>query len=251
MKNAPRCATLIDDAVDLNNAIIFCNRKLDVGNLWKSLDRHGYSVGALHGDMDQTSRTATLKAFKDNKIKLLVASDVAARGLDIPDVSHVFNYDVAVHAEDYVHRIGRTGRAGRKGAAFMIVTPLDQKGFEAIEVADWRRNRVGRRQSRMECKSQPQRQASGQIRQQDSASTQGAKGRGKDEPAKTASHARQTEAGQNSETRLTAVTAKPSQVVTTKSVRYQPCDNKAAAKPERKNEISSKGRGRRMTARRT
>jgi len=124
---------LIDDAVDLNNAIIFCNRKSDIGDLWKSLDRHGYSVGALHGDMDQSTRTATLKAFKDNKIKILVASDVAARGLDIPDVSHVFNYDVSVQAEDYVHRIGRTGRAGRKGAAFMIVTPLDQKGFEAIE----------------------------------------------------------------------------------------------------------------------
>jgi superfamily II DNA/RNA helicase len=125
--------SLIDNAVDLNNAIIFCNRKSDIGDLWKSLDRHGYSAGALHGDMDQSARTATLKAFKDNKIKILVASDVAARGLDIPDVSHVFNYDVSVQAEDYVHRIGRTGRAGRKGAAFMIVTPLDQKGFEAIE----------------------------------------------------------------------------------------------------------------------
>ncbi|MCB1385244.1 MAG: DEAD/DEAH box helicase [Nitratireductor sp.] len=124
---------LIDEAQDLQNAIIFCNRKVDVANLWKSLDRHGYSAGALHGDMDQTSRTATLKAFKDGKIKLLVASDVAARGLDIPEVSHVFNFDVSVNAEDYVHRIGRTGRAGRKGAAFMIVTPVDQKGFEAIE----------------------------------------------------------------------------------------------------------------------
>ena len=124
---------LIDEAQDLQNAIIFCNRKIDVANLWKSLDRHGYSAGALHGDMDQTSRTATLKAFKDGKIKILVASDVAARGLDIPEVSHVFNFDVSVNAEDYVHRIGRTGRAGRKGAAFMIVTPVDQKGFEAIE----------------------------------------------------------------------------------------------------------------------
>ncbi|MCB1422356.1 MAG: DEAD/DEAH box helicase, partial [Nitratireductor sp.] len=124
---------LIDEAKELQNAIIFCNRKVDVANLWKSLDRHGYSAGALHGDMDQTSRTATLKAFKDGKIKILVASDVAARGLDIPEVSHVFNFDVSVNAEDYVHRIGRTGRAGRKGAAFMIVTPVDQKGFEAIE----------------------------------------------------------------------------------------------------------------------
>ncbi len=124
---------LINECEDLKNGIIFCNRKRDVGNLWRSLDRHGYSAGALHGDMDQSSRMATLKAFKDNKIKLLVASDVAARGLDIPDVSHVFNFDVPVNAEDYVHRIGRTGRAGREGTAYMIVTPVDQKGYEAIE----------------------------------------------------------------------------------------------------------------------
>ena len=138
---------LIDSAEDLKNAIMFCNRKSQIGDLWKSLDRHGYSVGALHGDMDQSARTATLKAFKDNKIQLLIASDVAARGLDIPDVSHVFNYDVAVNAEDYVHRIGRTGRAGRKGAAIMIVTPLDQKGYEAIESLigeeiEWRGDKV-------------------------------------------------------------------------------------------------------------
>lgn len=124
---------LVDEAEELKNGIVFCNRKRDVANLWKSLDRHGYSAGALHGDMDQTSRTATLKAFKDNKITLLIASDVAARGLDIPDVSHVFNFDVPVNAEDYVHRIGRTGRAGRKGTAYMVVTPEEQKGFEAIE----------------------------------------------------------------------------------------------------------------------
>ena len=124
---------LIDGASELKNAIIFCNRKVDVSNLWKSLDKHGYSCGALHGDMDQKNRTAMLQNFKDGKIKLLVASDVAARGLDIPDVSHVFNFDVPVSAEDYVHRIGRTGRAGRSGQAFMIVTPSDRKGFEAIE----------------------------------------------------------------------------------------------------------------------
>ncbi len=124
---------LIREAENLKNAIIFCNRKVDVSTLWKSLDKHGFSVGALHGDMDQRSRMAMLQAFKDNKIQLLVASDVAARGLDIPDVSHVFNFDVPVSAEDYVHRIGRTGRAGRSGAAFMLVTPGDRKGFEAIE----------------------------------------------------------------------------------------------------------------------
>lgn len=124
---------LIEGADDLKNGIIFCNRKKDVATVYRSLDRHGYSVGALHGDMDQTSRTATLNGFKDNKISLLVASDVAARGLDIPDVSHVFNFDVPVNAEDYVHRIGRTGRAGRSGVAYMIVVPTEQKGFDAIE----------------------------------------------------------------------------------------------------------------------
>lgn len=124
---------LIDNAEALKNGIIFCNRKRDVGTVYRSLEKHGYSCGALHGDMDQTSRTATLNAFRENKITLLVASDVAARGLDIPDVSHVFNFDVPVNAEDYVHRIGRTGRAGRKGVAYMIVTPTEQKGFEAIE----------------------------------------------------------------------------------------------------------------------
>lgn len=125
--------SLLENAVELKNAIIFCNRKIDVANLFRSLERHGYSAGALHGDMDQKNRTETLAGFKNNEIQLLVASDVAARGLDIPDVSHVFNFDVPVNAEDYVHRIGRTGRAGRKGSSFTIVTPKDQKGFDAIE----------------------------------------------------------------------------------------------------------------------
>ena len=118
---------------ELKNAIIFCNRKKDVADLFRSLERHGFSVGALHGDMDQSSRTKMLAGFKDNQITLLVASDVAARGLDIPDVSHVFNFDVPIHAEDYVHRIGRTGRAGRSGKAFTIVTKADTKYLDAIE----------------------------------------------------------------------------------------------------------------------
>ena len=118
---------------DLKNAIIFCNRKKDVADLFRSLERHGFSVGALHGDMDQRSRTNMLAGFKDNQITLLVASDVAARGLDIPDVSHVFNFDVPIHAEDYVHRIGRTGRAGRSGRAFTLVTKSDAKYLDAIE----------------------------------------------------------------------------------------------------------------------
>jgi superfamily II DNA/RNA helicase len=124
---------LIKAQDELKNAIIFCNRKKDVADLFRSLERHGFSVGALHGDMDQRSRTAMLQGFKDNQITLLVASDVAARGLDIPDVSHVFNFDVPIHAEDYVHRIGRTGRAGRSGKAFTVVTKSDAKYLDAIE----------------------------------------------------------------------------------------------------------------------
>lgn len=121
------------EEAELKNAIIFCNRKKDVADLFRSLDRHGFSVGALHGDMDQRSRTTMLQNFKDGNLKLLVASDVAARGLDIPDVSHVFNFDIPIHSEDYVHRIGRTGRAGRSGKAFTIVTRSDTKYLDAIE----------------------------------------------------------------------------------------------------------------------
>jgi superfamily II DNA/RNA helicase len=122
----------IDAAEGLTNAIIFCNRKRDVATLARSLQRHKYSAGALHGDMDQKSRMETLDAFKTDKLTLLVASDVAARGLDIPAVSHVFNFDVPVHAEDYVHRIGRTGRAGRSGVAYTFVGPADDKHLDAI-----------------------------------------------------------------------------------------------------------------------
>jgi superfamily II DNA/RNA helicase len=117
----------------LKNAIIFCNRKVEVSELFRSLTKHDFNAGALHGDMDQRARMAMLSSFRDGKLKLLVASDVAARGLDIPDVSHVFNYDVPIHAEDYVHRIGRTGRAGRSGKSFTIATRLDTKYVDAIE----------------------------------------------------------------------------------------------------------------------
>jgi superfamily II DNA/RNA helicase len=124
---------LLRDAKDLNNAIIFCNRKREVAVVYKSLQKHGFSVGALHGDMDQSARTAALDQFRKGEIPLLVASDVAARGLDIPAVSHVFNFDVPHHADDYVHRIGRTGRAGRACTAISIVTSLDNKSISAIE----------------------------------------------------------------------------------------------------------------------
>jgi superfamily II DNA/RNA helicase len=124
---------VIREAQDLKNAIIFCNRKTEVANLHRSLLRHNFSVVALHGDMDQPARMRALDGFRAGDFQLLVASDVAARGLDIPDVSHVFNFDVPHHAEDYVHRIGRTGRAGRKGTAMTLVTAHDHKSVAAIE----------------------------------------------------------------------------------------------------------------------
>jgi superfamily II DNA/RNA helicase len=124
---------LIRGASGLKNAIIFCNRKRDVALLHRSLMRHGFSAVALHGDMDQQARTAALEQFRKNEVTILVASDVAARGLDIPDVSHVFNFDVPHHPDDYVHRIGRTGRAGRSGTAITIVAPADQKAVALIE----------------------------------------------------------------------------------------------------------------------
>jgi superfamily II DNA/RNA helicase len=115
------------------NAIVFCNRKIDVDVVAKSLKSHGFNAAPIHGDLDQSVRTRTLDSFRDGTLHLLVASDVAARGLDIPAVSHVFNFDVPSHPEDYVHRIGRTGRAGRQGTAFTIAVPADDKYLAAIE----------------------------------------------------------------------------------------------------------------------
>jgi superfamily II DNA/RNA helicase len=125
---------LIRSAEGLKNAIIFCNRKRDVATLFRSLLRHGFSVQALHGDMDQPARMAALEKFRNGEVTLLVASDVAARGLDILDVSHIYNFDVPHHPDDYVHRIGRTGRAGRSGTAITIVAGAnDTKAVAAIE----------------------------------------------------------------------------------------------------------------------
>ena len=124
---------LIRGSEGLTNAIIFCNRKREVAALHRSLVRHGFSAIALHGDMDQSARTAALEQFRKNEVTLLVASDVAARGLDIPAVSHIFNFDVPHHPDDYVHRIGRTGRAGRTGTAITVVAPSDTKSVAAIE----------------------------------------------------------------------------------------------------------------------
>ncbi len=124
---------IVRGAENFKNALIFCNRKRDVQVLYRSLEKHGFSVGALHGDLDQRARMAALDAFRNDQLQLLVCSDVAARGLDIPDVSHVINYDAPHHAEDYVHRIGRTGRAGKSGQALTIVTRADGRAIAEIE----------------------------------------------------------------------------------------------------------------------
>src|SRR5258706_74116 len=123
---------LIRSIDGFKNAIVFCNRKREVALLHRSLQRHGFSAVALHGDLDQSARTAALDQFRSGEIPLLIASDVAARGLDIPAVSHVFNFDVPHHADDYVHRIGRTGRAGLSGQAFMITTPADTRNLDKV-----------------------------------------------------------------------------------------------------------------------
>ena len=115
------------------NALVFCNRKRDVGVVCRSLQRHGFSAGQLHGDMVQSARQETLDGFKRGSVTILVCSDVAARGLDIAELSHVFNFDVPSNPEDYVHRIGRTGRAGRSGRAFTLATPDDAKALSAVQ----------------------------------------------------------------------------------------------------------------------
>ena len=121
------------DASEIKNGIVFCNRKTDVDVVALSLKRHGYDAAPIHGDLDQSQRTKTLDRFRAGDLKILVASDVAARGLDVPDVSHVFNYEPPRTPDDYVHRIGRTGRAGREGASFTLVGPQDKKSLDAIE----------------------------------------------------------------------------------------------------------------------
>src|ERR1700760_993702 len=120
------------ERADVKNGIVFCNRKSEVDVVAKSLKVHGFDAAPIHGDLDQSVRMKTLADFRSGALRLLCASDVAGRALDIPAVSHVFNYDVPHHADDYVHRIGRTGRAGRTGQTFMIVTPADSKGLDKV-----------------------------------------------------------------------------------------------------------------------
>ena len=132
-KRAMLRAALLAEGEALKNAIIFCNRKSEVDILAKSLKAHGFDAAPIHGDLDQSQRMRTLDGFRDGTLTLLIASDVAARGLDIPAVSHVINFDVPSHCEDYVHRIGRTGRAGRQGTAITLAVPADDKYLAAIE----------------------------------------------------------------------------------------------------------------------
>ena len=132
-KRAALRAVINAQGDDLKSALIFCNRKRDVDIVFRSLERHGYGVAALHGDMAQPVRMETLERFKNGDVQLLVCSDVAARGLDIPAVSHVFNFDVPVNSEDYVHRIGRTGRAGRSGTAFTLAQADEAKALVNVE----------------------------------------------------------------------------------------------------------------------
>ncbi len=124
---------IVAEGESLTNGIIFCNRKRDVDVVAKSLSKHGHDAAAMHGDLDQSVRTRILKSFREGELKLLVASDVAARGLDIPNVSHIFNFDVPTHSEDYVHRIGRTARAGRPGKSITLCLPFEDKYLKAIE----------------------------------------------------------------------------------------------------------------------
>ena len=131
-KRAVLRALIRSEGEACTNAIVFCNRKMDVDVVAKSLKQHGFNASPIHGDLDQSVRTRTLDGFRDGSVRLLIASDVAARGLDIPAVSHVFNFDVPSHPEDYIHRIGRTGRAGRLGKAFTIAVPSDDKYLAAI-----------------------------------------------------------------------------------------------------------------------
>ena len=117
----------------VTDAIVFCNRKADISTVYKSLVQSGFTAGQLHGDMSQPARTEMLAGFKNKDFNILVCSDVAARGLDVKNLSHVFNFDVPSHAEDYVHRIGRTGRAGKEGHAYTLALPEDGKYVAAIE----------------------------------------------------------------------------------------------------------------------
>jgi len=179
---------VIRNADNFKNALIFCNRKRDVQVVYRSLQKHGFSVGALHGDMDQRSRMAALDAFRNDQVQLLVCSDVAARGLDIPDVSHVINYDAPHHSEDYVHRIGRTGRAGKLGVAVTIVSRVDSRAIDEIEKLigqkiEWQAGAEAPAGEPEEAESAPHEHRGGRGRRSEGRSERSRGGRSRREPA--------------------------------------------------------------------
>jgi len=237
---------------DVQNALLFCNRKRDVDILYRSLQRHRFEVGALHGDMTQPVRFATLEKFRAGEVRLLVCSDVAARGLDIIGMSHVFNFDVPHHAEDYVHRIGRTGRAGRGGRALTLATPDDRLAVEAIEAligkpiprlavegldpvgwreAEPRRGRGGRttkaRPGPSAARPKTPRAAAAPAKPAHAKPVQATTARA----ATAQARPNQATAAQERPTRATAAQAKPSQPTPT---RAKPARARAAAPPSRR-----------------
>ena len=182
---------VIRSAENFKNALIFCNRKRDVQVVYRSLQKHGFSVGALHGDLDQRSRMAALDAFRNDQVQLLVCSDVAARGLDIPDVSHVINYDAPHHSEDYVHRIGRTGRAGKLGVAVTIVTRAEARSVDEIEKLigqkiEWQAGGEAPADEVDEAESAPREHRGGRGRRGESRGERGHGGRSRGEAAERA-----------------------------------------------------------------
>jgi superfamily II DNA/RNA helicase len=220
------------EADGLKNAIIFCNRKVEVSELFRSLIKYDFDAGALHGDMDQRARMQMLANFRDGKLKLLVASDVAARGLDIPDVSHVFNFDAPIHAEDYVHRIGRTARAGRSGKAFTIATKSDAKYIDAIEKLigqkiEWHDGDLSTVVAREETDESPRRERAGRSRDG---------GRDRDRKPREARGGRRSDtpkpAERQQETPQPAVVANDDRAERRDSIRHENAARKAPA-PER------------------
>jgi superfamily II DNA/RNA helicase len=144
---------------EFKNAIVFCNRKTTVRELYTSLKRSGFAVGQIHGDMEQPARIAEFDRFKNDEITVLIASDVAARGLDVKGVSHVINFDVPWQPDDYIHRIGRTGRAGAKGIAITLATREDSEAVAAIEkLTGLKIARAGKREEISEAPAEPKRE---------------------------------------------------------------------------------------------
>ena len=243
------------EEAELKNGIVFCNRKKSVSDLHKSLVKHGYDAGALHGDMDQRSRMTTLDSFRNGTLKILVASDVAARGLDIPDVSHVFNFDVPTHAEDYVHRIGRTGRAGRKGAAFTLVTRAETKYLDSIfkltgDVLPWKDGDLSELAPSSEDDAKPRRGRGGKSgNKPDTKTTSNSDDASRDSKPK---RSRQPKAAASQNDAVTTpsetesvVQAKPAEITEKKTVEpaTQTRDVKTENKPNNKRRSTRKDRG--------